>query len=247
MSAMKRFFDITAVGVALMLAIASPSLAKPTKNAQPVDNSPVVTPDTTPPPVGTAAPTGAVQVSTPGSAPAAATSYTIPLGGAQAQPQAQVHAAGPTPAAVPVPQGPPEPPVMLRAEQCLRANVERVARAEASPKLATDLLLADVCSDEVDAGSLYLRNVEALAHFNPESERGRAGLSTPHVDLETGQIVSPPNVDVSSALAADAAGRGGGAQIAANLRKYAAELVLNEKLRLASPAARPPTPAKKSH
>jgi hypothetical protein len=244
---MKRLSHITGWGVVLMLAATAPALAaKPKTPPQPVDNSPVVTPDTTPPPVGTAAPTGAVQVSTPGSAPAAATPYTIPLGGAQAQPQAQVQAAAASPAAAPVPQGPPEPPVMLRAEQCLRANVERVARAEPSPKLATDFLLADVCSDEVDAGSLYLRNVEALARFNPESERGRAGLSLPHVDLETGQIVSPPNVDVSSALTADAAGRGGGAQIAANLRKYAAELVLNEKLRLASPAPRPPTPAKKS-
>jgi hypothetical protein len=92
---------------------------------------------------------------------------------------------------------------MLRAEQCLRSNVERVVRLESSPALATDLLLVDICSDEVDAGSLYIRNVEALSRFNPESERGRAGLSVPHVDLETGQIVSPPNVDVSSALAAD--------------------------------------------
>jgi hypothetical protein len=136
---------------------------------------------------------------------------------------------------------------MLRAEQCLRANVERVVRAEPSPKLAADMLLADVCADQVDAGSLYIRNVEALSHFNPESERGRAGLSMPHVDLDSGQIVSPPNVDVSAALAADAAGRGGTVQISANLRKLAAELVLTEKLRLAAPAPHPAPPAKKGH
>ncbi len=232
----------------LMLAAASPSLAaKPTK-AQPTDNTPVVTPDTTPPPAGTAAPTSPVQVAAPGTASAAATPYAIPVGGAQpSQAAAPSPTAPPPPAAAPVPQGPPEPPVMLRAEQCLRANVERVVRAEPSPKLAADMLLADVCADEVDAGSLYIRNVEALSHFNPESERGRAGLSMPHVDLDSGQIVSPPNVDVSAALAADAAGRGGTVQISANLRKLAAELVLTEKLRLAAPAPHPAPPAKKGH
>ena len=238
---MKRLSNTTALGVMLLAALASPSLASPKKTQpQPVDTSPVVTPDTTPPPSGFAAPAGTVQVGAPGSAPSAPAAYAIPVGGAQAQAQA----AATPPATAPVPQGPPEPPVMLRAEQCLRANVERVVRWETSPKLATDLLLVDICSDEVDAGSLYIRNVEALSHFNPESERGRAGLSVPHVDLDTGQIVSPANVDVASALAADAAGRGGAVQIAPNLRKYAAELVLNEKLRLASVANHPAPPAK---
>ena len=228
----------------LMLAFASPSLAKPKKLAQPVDNSPVVTPDTSPPPAGIAAPTGTVQIAAPGSAPAAPLPYSIPVGGAPVQIQPSQRAAPPAPVAI-SPKAPPEPPVMLRAQQCLRANVERVARAEASPKLAIDLLLSDICADEVDAGSLYIRNVEALSHFNPESERGRAGLSMPHVDLETGQIVSPPNVDVSAALAADAAGRSGVIEIAPNLRKYAAELVLNEKIRLATPTTRPVPPTKK--
>jgi hypothetical protein len=244
---MKRLSNTTALGILFLTAFASPVLAAP-KKAQPppVDSSPVVTPDPTPPPSGFAAPTGTVLVGAPGSAPSAPASYAIPVGGAQAEAQASA-----TPqAAAPTPQGPPEPPVMLRAEQCLRANVERVVRLEPSPALATDLLLVDICSDEVDAGSLYIRNVEALSHFNPESERGRAGLSVPHVDLDTGQIVSPPNVDISSALAADMAERWGALQIAPNLRKYAAELVLSEKLRLASGANHPPAakapPVKKS-
>jgi hypothetical protein len=247
---MKRFSSITGLGVLLMLAIAAPSLAAKPKKAPsaPVDNSPVVTPDTTTPPVGTASPSGTVLVSPQGasSAPNAAApasapqSYVIPIGGAGQTPtapsSASLHAvaqSAPAPAAAP--QGPPEPPVLARAEQCLRANVERVVREEPSPKLAADFLLGDVCSDEVDAASLYVRNISALAHFNPESERGRAGLSVPHVDPETGEIISPPHVDVSAAVAADAAGRGGAFQIAANLRKYAAELVLNEKTRPGSP------------
>jgi hypothetical protein len=51
-------------------------------------------------------------------------------------------------------------------------------------------------------------------------------LSAAHVDPETGQIVSPPSVDVSPAL--EAAERSA-LTIAPNLRRYAAELVLNEK------------------
>jgi hypothetical protein len=204
----------------LAVAVASPAFAaKPKKSSQPVDNTPVVTPDTTQPPAGTAAPTGTVQVSTPGSAPAA---YAIPVGGAQtSSPQ--------TPKSAPAaPQGPPQPAVMLRAEQCLRANVERVDREEPSAKLAIDMLLADICADEVDAASLYTTNLDALARFNPVSERGRAGLSIAKVDEETGQITAPPNVDVSTAV--EAADRSA-LKISPSLRKYAAELVLNDRER----------------
>jgi hypothetical protein len=241
---MKRLSSVTGLGVVLALALASPSLAAAPKKAapQPADNSPVVTPDTTPPPAGTAAPSGTVQVSAPGSPSPPLAPYTIPVGGAQAQGGAVPQP--PAIAAPTVPQPPPEPAVILRADQCLRTNVERVVRAEPSAKLATDLLLSDVCSDEVDAASLYARNVDALARFNPVSERGRAGLSTAHVDESMGQIVAPPSVDVSTAV--DAAERSA-LKIAPNLRKYAAELVLNEKLRLAALANRPAPPPKKSH
>ena len=207
----------------LMLAVAAPSWSatKSKKANQPVDNTPVVTPDTTAPPTGTAAPTNTVQVAAPGST--APTAYAVPVGGAQAPAPAAAQ-----PAAS---QGPPEPAVMVRAEQCLRGNAETIARAEPGPKLAVDLLLSDVCAEEVDAASLYARNVDALARFNPVSERGRAGLSTARVDPETGQILAPSNVDVSSAV--DAAERSA-LKIAPNLRKYAAELVLNEKAHLAT-------------
>ncbi len=235
---MIRPFCTASLSVLLLLAVASPSaVAKPKKAtaAATSNNSPVVTPDTTPAPAGTASPSGSVQMSAPGAAPQ--TAYAVPVGGAQATaPAAAAPAATATVAAVPAAaavQGPPEPPVMVRAEQCLRVNVERVSRAEPSPKLAVDLLLADVCASEVDAASLYARNVEALARFNPESERGRAGLSTAHVDPDTGQIVAPSNVDVSSAV--DAA-ENEAIEIAPTLRKYAAELVLIEKARAAAPS-----------
>ena len=219
------------LAVALATAGGSSSLAATKKTApQPVDNSPVVAPDNTSLPTGTAAPAGTVQVGAIGSSPAPVQAYSIPVGGA-GQTQMQGAAQAPTPQAAPAPQGPPEPPVMARAETCLRTNLEAVARAEPSPKLAVDLLLADVCAADVDAASLYVRNLDALARFNPVSERGRAGLSIAKVDQETGQILAPPSVDVS--MAVEAAERSA-LVIAPSLRTYAAELVLNEKLRMAA-------------
>jgi hypothetical protein len=223
---------VAALAVAVALTAGSSALAAKKKTTpQPVDNSPVVTPDTTSLPTGTAAPTGTVQVAPFGSAPPAPQAYAIPVGGA-GQAQAGRVVAQPASASAPAtPQAPPEAPAMARAEQCLIANTELVSRMEPSPKLAVDLLLTDVCAAEVDAASLYERNVEALARYNPVSERGRAGLSIARVDPETGQILAPPNVDVSSAV--EAADRGA-LMTSPRLRKYAAELVLNEKARLAA-------------
>jgi len=217
---------VVALAVVMTLTAGSSALAATKKKAaaQPVDNSPVVTPDTTSVPTGTAAPAGTVQTAPFGSTAPPPQAYAIPVGGAG---RAQASPA----AAAPPPQAPPEPPVVARAEQCLIANAELVSRMEPSPKLAVDLLLTDVCAAEVDSASLYARNVEALARYNPVSERGRAGLSIARADPETGQIAAPPNVDVTAAVeAADRAAL----VISPRMRKYAADLVLNEKARTAA-------------
>jgi hypothetical protein len=224
---MKRHLHpvVVALAVVMTLTAGSSALAAAKKKAaaQPVDNSPVVTPDTTSVPTGTAAPAGTVQTAPFGSTAPPPQAYAIPVGGAG---RAQA-----SPAAALPPQAPPEPPVVARAEQCLIANAELVSRMEPSPKLAVDLLLTDVCAAEVDSASLYARNVEALARYNPVSERGRAGLSIARADPETGQITAPPNVDVTAAVeAADRAAL----VISPRMRKYAADLVLNEKARTAA-------------
>ena len=234
---MKRISTLAALA-ALALLATSPAFAAAKKKAatppaEPADTSPVVTPDTTAPPSGFAAPAGAVQVGAPGSTPTPVQpqqGYTVPIGGAGRQATGQVQA----PAAQPAqPPGPPEPAVIALAEQCLRTDADTAARAEPSTKLGVDLLLQDLCGPEVDTASLYLRNVDALARFNPMSERGRAGLSTARVDPETGQIVSPPGVDVSSAVeAADRAPP----VTAPKLRKYAADLILAAKVQIAAQA-----------
>jgi hypothetical protein len=244
--AMKKLSLKTGLVLFTILSLASPALAAKPKASAPavVDNSPVVTSDTSAPPNGTASPSGTVQVAPVGASAAPPAAYTIPIGGAKASAAVPASTMQPPPAPPAPPSPPPGPPVVERAEQCLRANLDRVLRAEPSAKLAVDLLLSDVCADEVDLASQYVRNVDVLAQYNPKSERGRAGLSTAHVDPETGQIVAPQNVDVSGAI--EAASQGD-LVVASGLRKYAAELVLTEKARPAAPSPHVATTPKKAH
>jgi hypothetical protein len=171
-----------------------------------MDASPVVTPDTTPPPEGVAYPSGAV-----------AAKPTGPAAGA----------AAPAPPALP--DLPPEG-ALGRALLCLKAEARTAAQAEASTKLAVDLLVEDLCAPQMARAALYQRNLEALARFTPQSERGRAGLSTARVDPETGEIVNPPDVD---AVAASDLWSGPAAPPI--LRRAAATLVLAAKVRPAAP------------
>jgi hypothetical protein len=114
---------------------------------------------------------------------------------------------------------------------CLKAEARTAAQAEASTKLAVDLLVEDLCAPEMARAALYQRNLEALARFTPQSERGRAGLSTARVDPETGEIVNPPDVDAGPASDLF----GGPAAAPPILRRAAATLVLAAKVRPAAP------------
>lgn len=205
---------------------------------------PVVTPDETPPPDGAAAPSRPVAVSPssptatraprsvkPSRAPTAVPAKTPATAAAT---DAQVAEAPPGPPEIAAPPG---PPVIERAELCLRAEAATAARAETSAKLAVDLLLEDLCGADVEAASRYERNLMALSRFNPASERGRAGLSTARVDEETGEIVDPRGVDVASAVR-EAFPEVQGSSPSPSLRRYAAQLVIAERARLAAAARR---------
>jgi hypothetical protein len=111
------------------------------------------------------------------------------------------------------------------------------AAAETSTKLAVDLLLEDLCAPEMTRASLYQRNIETLARYNPQSERGRAGLSTARVDPETGEIVNPPDTDASGGAALDASAPAGALAAPPSLRRAAAVLVLAAKVRAPAPRA----------
>ena len=142
------------------------------------------------------------------------------------------------PPAPPPPPAPAQPPVLAHAEVCLRAEAPRAAKAEASVKLAVDLLLEDLCGGEVERASLYAHNIDALTRFTPQSERAAAGLSAARVDPESGEIVNPPAADVSGALAANGFDRSD-VGTAPQLRRFAAELVLEARAQPTAKAAEP--------
>jgi len=235
----------------LSLALAGAAAGAPKKGAQ--DQSPptaepdasLVAPDPTPPPPTNPAPTHPVQMQPIGpvagstsnallavangaTAPSPAKVPSVPEPAATATPEA--------PAAPPAPAPAPEPPVVAQAEQCLRGQAPRAARAEVSVKLAVDLLLDDLCGLEVGRASLYAHNLEALARFTPQSERAAAGLAGARVDPETGEILNPPAGDVAGALAA--AGFARDIAPPPQIRRFAAELVF------ALRDAPPPAPTK---
>ncbi len=223
--------------VLILTLAAGPAIAaapvKKTKGGNPPTAQPdttLVAPDPTPPPPTFPVTSRAVEM-----APIGASSNA-----AHAAPPAPAPAAPPPP-----PQAPsasPEAPVVAHAEVCLRAEAPRAARAEASVKLAVDLLLEDLCGGEVDRAALYAHNVEALGRFTPQSERTAAGLSGARVDPETGEILDPPAGDVNGALSAAGLDRGA-IDVPPQMRRFAAELVLAAK----SDASAKSAEARKSH
>jgi hypothetical protein len=231
----------------LFLSVAGAASGAPGKKAQ--DQSPptaqpdstLVVPDATAPP-----PTSAVQMQPIGPVGGSTSSALLAVanGGSAPAPAPAIAAPALTPPPPPPPVPAASPPaaeaaVVARAEQCLRTEAPRAARAEAGVKLAVDLMLEDLCGAEVERASLYAHNLDALARFTPQSERTAAGLGGARVDPETGEIVNPPAGDVTGALAA--AGFARDIDPPPQIRRFAAELVLAIR---SAPLPPPPSPAK---
>ncbi len=211
----------TLLALSAAAVLSGPAWSKP-KPAPPPDTAPIVAPDRTAPPEGVAYPAGAVDVKPSGQSPGP------PAAGAQTTAL--------TTALTSVPDFPPES-VLGRALACLRARAAAAAAAETSTKLAVDLLIEDLCAPEMARAGLYQRNIETLARYNPQSERGRAGLSTARVDPETGEIINPPDADASGGAALDPAPPLGALAAPPSLRRAAAVLVLAAKARVSAPRA----------
>ena len=63
-------------------------------------------------------------------------------------------------------QGQDKAPVMARAEQCLRDNVDRVVVAHTDLNSATKFLLDYRCAETVEAAARYQRNLSYAALYN---------------------------------------------------------------------------------
>lgn len=102
------------------------------------------------------------------------------------------------------------PPIVFRAEQCLRQNVDRVVAAERDLQSAAAFLVTYACAGEVAGAQKYYRNSAYIQMFNtviktvatatppgtpakPAAPNPLAGLDLKaSVDPETGEFVTAP-------------------------------------------------------
>jgi len=95
------------------------------------------------------------------------------------------------------------PPVVARAEQCLRDNVDRVVAIEPDVNSAANFLVTFACASQVSAASRYEINLvlaktmvdeaNAMPVFTPPGQPATPRETfTATVDPETGDIIMPP-------------------------------------------------------
>jgi len=96
------------------------------------------------------------------------------------------------------------PSIYLKAEECLRSNVDRVVTDEPNMQSAADFLITYVCADQVyrvtkyELNQTYVRMFSSMATAIPQVSPG-PGKPPPislkfdaKVDPETGDIIVPP-------------------------------------------------------
>jgi hypothetical protein len=142
-----------------------------------------------------------------------------------------------------------KPPIVARAETCLRTNVDRVVAVDADLDSAANFLLTYACAGEVADASRYELNLIVVKQFAamgssfPQMPAGAKAQSvaTPaaSVDPETGDIVVPPqakgaNPDVFTPMLkqmGSSTGQFTQIMTPVSLRKLAGELVLEARER----------------
>jgi len=95
-----------------------------------------------------------------------------------------------------------KPPIVARAEACLRSNVDRVVAADPDIDSAANFLLTYACAGEVSDAGRYELNVILAKQFSamgssfPEAPGAKPQLAVMppvvSVDPETGDIIIPP-------------------------------------------------------
>lgn len=92
-----------------------------------------------------------------------------------------------------------QPPVIARAEACLRANVERVVTVEPNLQSAATFLVSFTCAETTAAAARYERNVAFLGTMKamsgslpPAFEKSAISMEVDAtVDPETGEFIIP--------------------------------------------------------
>ena len=107
-----------------------------------------------------------------------------------------------------------KPPVIARAEQCLKDNVDRIVAADPSLASAADFLVNYRCAPEIAAAARYQRNLALAKVYNSmvrlKPPNGANSATTPSVspesvDPETGEIIvhRPPPAAIHGSASLD--------------------------------------------
>jgi hypothetical protein len=144
-----------------------------------------------------------------------------------------------------------KPPVIARAEQCLRDNAERVVAVEPDVQSAASFLVSFVCAPEVSAASRYEVNktlvkmmvaeANALPVFTPPGQPATPRETlTATIDPETGDVVVPPALSGAAVnpfstllrnMGSSSTNQLGVQSISPSLRTLAGDLVLQSRER----------------
>ncbi len=141
-----------------------------------------------------------------------------------------------------------KPPVVARAEQCLKDNADRVVAAEPDLTSAANFLVTYRCAPEISVVERYQRNmamvglqVSMLQQFGPAANKGNSSWPSPpeSVDPETGEVIVGPQPhgrrDQPSAVISKLRGEDTGQfmteVVPFALRKLAGDLVLEARER----------------
>lgn len=133
----------------------------------------------------------------------------------------------------------PAPAAIARAEACLRANAERVARADPGLESAAGFLVNYVCAEEVEAASRWERNGELLrivtaandgkpVPFQLDPLSGRLAPVPPAPGAKPGKDDDGP---LDGLGAVNALQSGFSVSVSPALKKLAAELILASRVR----------------
>ena len=101
------------------------------------------------------------------------------------------------------------PPIMARAELCLRSNVDRVVAVDPSLDSAANFLITYVCAAEISSVLRYEQNLAFVHNIwsltGGVTKDGGAGKAQsppptpPRVDPDTGDIIAPKHSEDASA------------------------------------------------
>ena len=97
-----------------------------------------------------------------------------------------------------------KPPVVARAEQCLRSKVDRVVADEPDIAAAASFLVSYACADEVAGATRFLRNTAYVQLFSTAFKAGAAAAAASKPAVQGQQSQGAGSTAAAAAMTANA-------------------------------------------